>query len=192
MAIISHTHKFCFIHTPKTAGSSISFVLNKYAKQVHIPNSSRSAKGWQIPLHEYGMHNTVSNFIDKVPDGYFKFAFVRNPFDLLASGFVDRHYVNFENFIKTSLGKDKRLFHKWTQWEYLSVNDTIAVDFVGRYEHLATDWHYICERIGIKDFNLPVKNASDKHHYTEYYNDETREIVANRYAKDLEYWGYEF
>ena len=76
MAIISHTHKFCFIHTPKTAGSSMGFVLNKYAKQVHITNSSRENKGWQIPLHDYGMHNAVSNFIDKVPDGYFKFAFV--------------------------------------------------------------------------------------------------------------------
>lgn len=193
MAIISNNKKFCFVHVGKTGGSTIAYVLNKYAKNIRIDSTEK--KGWQVELHDFGMHTPVKEYFEKIPEDYFKFAFVRNPFAVLVSGFNKKGYKDFKKFIIGTFSKDSTyIFNKWTQWEYLSIDNEIAVNFVGRYENFATDWDYICTRLKIDDYysTLPRKNVSFETNYRDYYDNETRNIVEKKYAKDLEYWGYSF
>ena len=67
------------------------------------------------------------------------------------------------------------------------------VDFVGRFENLQADFAAVCDRIGLHRTGLPHENRSDgRKAYRDYYSEETRDIVARYFKRDIERFGYEF
>tara|TARA_R110000824_G_C14939789_1_gene649666 strand:+ start:119 stop:697 length:579 start_codon:yes stop_codon:yes gene_type:complete len=153
---------------------------------------------------------------------YFTFAFVRNPYDRAVSSwkFGDYHAdwnCDFTEFCKTLKtietnpketffwgGFPKSLFSNYSRRQIaglinhscdqypLIFGKNASVNFVGRFENLQQDFDTLCDKVGIKRQKLPHKNKTKHKHYTEYYDDETRQIIAEKYAKDIEYFGYEF
>ena len=192
--MISHKHKFIFTHIPKTGGSSVHSSLNDYFE----PNQ------W--------MHNDLQKDLKKCSSDYFKFAFVRNPWDLTVSSY---HYFCYSDVTKWRRKKIPKnfIFKDWLRWKqknrsrgwkknrcygknqlcYVSnIRGELLADFIGRFENLQKDFNTICDKIGIPHQELPHKNATKHKHYTEYYDEETKQIVAERYANDIEYFNYEF
>jgi hypothetical protein len=68
----------------------------------------------------------------------------------------------------------------------------IAMDFIGKFERLQEDFAHIGEALGIEEAELPTELMFGGAHYTEVYDDETKDIVARRYAKEIDMFGFTF
>jgi hypothetical protein len=83
--------------------------------------------------------------------------------------------------------------HDFPQIDFVfNANHGKLTNFVGRCEDMQYDFDYVCGKLGLGKLKLPHRETTKHKHYTEHYDDETRELVAEKYAKDIEYFGYEF
>ena len=187
--MINHEHKFLFIHIPRTSGTSI---------QKQFQNKETKDKHWTI-------HNWKEHLDQQTFNNYYKFTFIRNPWDIIISKYFDKGW--YSSPIKGRGGEigyysGKNLKHFLTHYQPAkhehgdSILDYInpkQMDYIGRYENRKKDLEHIAKQIGIPlNPQIHEKSHPDKEHYTKYYNHETREIVAKRYAQDIDYFGYKF
>ena len=195
----NHAHRAIFIHVPRTGGTSTSRALGT------------------SPLHFTCAR--YATFDRGAFDRYFKFGFVRNPWDRLLSAFSQlraspqrshssdpavwsranlARYENFEEFVLSL--RDPRIrrrimshghFRRQLNWLSLPGSGRSAMDFVGRFESLASDFNAIAERLSL-DATLPVIGASSHPPYRQAYSPAMRDLAANLYRADIEAFNYEF
>jgi hypothetical protein len=192
--MISNDHKFIFIHIQKTAGKSLLKALG-----LPLGADHRFAS---VQREDYGHHLWSTCF---------KFAFVRNPWDRLVSAYHYRRnggsrrpddLARAKLYPRSFRRFCRRLDHFMNlpdehmfvpQWQWISdAEGRIIIDFVGRYEELDRDFEEVCRRIGLDGLRLPHVNKSEHRPYWDYYDAETRDLVGEAYAEDIERFGYAF
>lgn len=206
--VISHSHRFIFIHSSKAAGTSIQNALREYA---HQPDSGklnryRSKLGLQSDYLQvvFPEHDTAAQIRKKLPSGifdsYFKFAFVRNPWDWLVSLYhyllstpSHRHHrrvsemENFEEYLQFEMDRGKRF-----QKDFVADKEgRLLTDYIGRYESLHEDFETVCRHLNI-DASLPHLNKSTHRDYRDYYTDQIKDTVTKYWKEDIELLGYDF
>lgn len=257
--IISHEHKFIFLHARKTAGSSITLYLNKYlggsdiqlgpytdmisagqsfnrrfyfdfvslagiglctkmflksVRKRSMPTKKMFCDVHKSLYQRYTQQNPVhmpatdlKKMAPKEWRSYFKFCFVRNPYDYVVSDYKWRlqkcsnKSLTFREFLlrledSSRPDPENIVPNPSRNWKIYTIGDVVSVDFIGRYERLNEDLGHICERIGCPFDKTGVpcaKRSTDKSsNYREFYDEECREIVGRLFSDEIDEFGYAF
>ena len=257
--IISHKHKFIFLHSRKCAGSSMEVVLNKYLgpNDIQIGSWTETLRGegkmnkkaitdaffspssWgsllkniianKISKGEMNLPRVVNTsikqhyqntlginpacptadlvmrFDPEAWKGYFKFAFVRNPFDFEISDYFWRtkemsQKIEFKEFLKKKLkiidDTEEVVPFPSTNWPIYSINNVVALDYVGIFEDLNDHVTLIGNRIGLPlDINkFPrVKSGFQKpSDFRDLYDHECIEMVYILHKYEFDHFKYTY
>lgn len=190
--------KCIFVHITKCAGISIATAL------------FGNLGGGHLRVPHYQLIFARQEF-----EQYYKFTFVRNPWDRLLSAFLflkkggankgDRlwaeenlsRFPDFQSFVTGWV--NRKNIHSWKHFvpQYKFVcepgSQIPSVDFLGRFECLHEDFARVQKRLGnnssLQHLN---KTSGSKKDYREYYTEETRNVVADVYQEDIRIFGYDF
>jgi hypothetical protein len=210
--IVSHKHQFIFAKTRKTAGTSIEVFLEPLCgeKDVVTPVSPRyqdSETETHRPRNQQGYSNhapavRIRELVgDSVWNGYYKFSVERNPWDKMVSMYWWRKYQykiedDFPSFCRKAIESPDNIYTCPSDYHFYTIDSELCVDKVIQFETLLDDFSSVCEHLNLGEVtSLPrakAKIRSEKKHYSEYYDDELRQLVAERFRKEIDLFGYEF
>ncbi len=210
--VISHTQRFIFVHIDKTAGSSMTRVLAPYAHETNAVWLNQVLEKLGIRVNYFGpttwrrfrVHSSAANLRRHLParifNAYFKFAFVRNPWDRMVSRYEflmarpkHRHHKwvsrlgGFTNYLHAVLPGHSLHQHRMV----MDARGDLLVDFVGRFENLAADFQSVCDQLGLQA-TLPHVGRTGHRDYRSYYTTATQQFVADHFRQDLGWLGYQF
>lgn len=213
--MISLQKRFLFIHVPKTGGNSLQNILKAYSEDdiIILGKHQDGVERFEVMNKRYSVtkHSTLSHYrsaLDKKTfKGLFKFATIRNPWDRMISFYFSPHRGitkwNRDAFMRLisstpplrhyiSCPTLKKRIFRMVQMPYTAEAATEDIDFLIRFEELESDFSELCKKLGIPAKRIPHRNASKRAHYSEYYDNELIDAVAERFSEEIELGQYRF
>lgn len=210
--MISHQKRFIFFHNSRTGGTSIERALSEYC-EYGVRDKTASP--------EYRKHALLplikKNLGDELFYAYFKFAFVRNPYDRLYSKYKwgvdictdyqgiselgisldDWKNSQFIEWAKTAYF-DKKLYEKRPTWGpqnrliFDYSKGEYMVDFIGRFETLSDDFSNIARHLNVSNDLPRIYSTNRTSTYQDHYDDELIGMVQELFYEDIREFGYQF
>lgn len=204
--IINHDLKFIFIHIGKTGGTSIEATLCEQTG-MDFPLTHTNPAIAPDNCKHYTTRQLRPILGEACWNGYFKFAFVRHPFDWLVSAWSMhsqekrdlpwlnrewRSFATFQDFLAALPDHPSLLVGEYISQsaQICDERGRIDVDFIGRFEHLQADFDSVCRRLGLPPAPLAHRAGSQHQPCESYYNDEARETVYRILEEDFIRFGY--
>lgn len=199
---LSKEYKCLFIHINKTAGRSISSSLfdivsqHLTVKELFTLDLNKDEKEYRL---NYWKEGGKFKIVKEYWNDYFKFTFIRNPWDRKLSDYffnvkngLISNKITFTQYIKdnhtnSDIWNSPGL--EWIEYDDGSIDPSI---FIGKFENLQEDFDVICDKLHIPRRILPILNKTEHLPYWKYYTEETKNLIAKKYKKDIDYFGYEF
>lgn len=218
MCSVNHNLKAIFIHVHKTGGTYISYILHKYygftnyylRRPDHDKfclNKKKTTKyiNYENRIHGVLNYYKTSLYINKKMgmnpqkwESYYKFCFIRNPYDKIISAWnhVNRFNIPFKNYLNLiNTCNDVEYIHMFLPQVRNIINEkgVININYIGKFENLEEDLHKILYNIGIKNIIHNVKEMNKRNHlpFYKYYDQETLNKVNILLKEDFDKLDYD-
>jgi hypothetical protein len=202
--IVSHLHKFIFIKTRKTAGTSIEVFLSKHCGHNDIvtpikphvePHKPRNHEGFynHMPGHEIREHIGTDKW-----SNYFKFCVERNPWDKVLSFY---HFINkFRHGGQLTLEaffQEGMFCIDAPRYTEPTDENSIIVDRVIHYENLSCELSEIFSHLNIRfngslGVNAKSEFRKDRRHYRDVLSEEQATLIADAFKTEIQLFGYTY
>jgi hypothetical protein len=201
---VSHELKCMFVHIPRTGGTSMEIALGLHGdyREENTASMFGRIKSPDLKRRDYAtdylQHLTAADLRRLLPEEfqrYFRFAFVRNPWERMVSVYCYHRKVtgegtSFNEFLDQTENRQRN--HLLPQHAFVfDESGECLVDFLGRFERLLTDFAEVCAALKVER-ELPHIYAATIGDYRSYYDETTRSIVERRYGEDIERFRYLF
>jgi hypothetical protein len=231
--IVSDKHRFVYMTNYKVATTSILLSLLPlfdfdvegvdFDNVTQGPSFACNGREFEDIHQLFSEHSQINKAhflagLGSLYQHYFKFTFVRNPWDRLVSCYTSkivqggtglrmgkygevslRSDMSFGDFAEAVCQVPDGAADPHFRSQHVAIcqdgpEKAVLADFVGRFENLQADFGHIAQEIGLKARLSHTKKSKTNNSpsYRDFYDERLARMVGERYREDADIFGYSF